>query len=116
MVLALLGLTGWTLSNAGLFWGTVVICIMVPGVLWIVNLQAKTGELSDDWVRVLPIIGPLYIWLFKPATYYRIDTMEMFQKAVHNAVLEVLDEITKDAGVRALSELERKPSMGVLLG
>jgi hypothetical protein len=35
----------------------------------------------------------------------------MFQDAVHNAVLEVVDCITASKGVRALSEAERKPIM-----
>ena len=36
--------------------------------------------------------------------------MSMFQKAVHNAVLEVID-VTAEKGVRALSESDRKPVM-----
>ena len=37
--------------------------------------------------------------------------MLMFQKAVHNAVLEVIDEMTTANGLRALGESERKPIM-----
>ena len=67
--------------------------------------------MNDDFIRVLPILGPLYNWLFKAETYYRIDTTEMFQKAVHNAVLEVIDEMTSAKGLRALGEGDRKPVM-----
>jgi hypothetical protein len=35
----------------------------------------------------------------------------MFQKALHNAVLEVLDELTTANGVRALTDSDRKPVM-----
>jgi hypothetical protein len=35
----------------------------------------------------------------------------MFEKAVHNAVLEVVDRMTASKGIRALSESERKPIM-----
>jgi hypothetical protein len=44
-------------------------------------------------------------------TYYRIDTTLMFQKAIHNAVLEVIDEMTTAKGLRALGEHDRKPVM-----
>lgn len=42
-------------------------------------------------------------------TYYSLDTAQMFQAAVHVAVLEVVDGITKATGSRSLTELERKP-------
>jgi hypothetical protein len=38
----------------------------------------------------------------------------MFQQAVHNAVLEVMDCMTANKGIRALSETERKPIMKAL--
>lgn len=57
----------------------------------------------------LPFIGFIFRWLIKPATYYRIDTALMFQQTIHNAVLEIIDTITKTKGIRALSESERKP-------
>ena len=68
---------------------------------------------SAFWTLVIlvPLLGP---WLFnriRPYTYYRLDTATMFQDSVHSAVLEVLDGITKTKGLRALSELERKPIM-----
>ncbi len=56
--------------------------------------------------QALPIVGPFFA---RRATYYRIDTALMFQSAVHDAVLEVVDELTSAKGLRALSELERKP-------
>ena len=56
-----------------------------------------------------PIIGPVYEILFRPITYYKLDTESMFQAAIHNSVMEVVDEITKAKGLRLLSEIERKP-------
>jgi hypothetical protein len=35
----------------------------------------------------------------------------MFQEAVHNAVLEVVDGMTASKGIRALTESQRKPIM-----
>jgi hypothetical protein len=62
-------------------------------------------------VQELPGIGWLYRTFFKPPTYYRHDTAEMFLGAVHGAVLEVMDCLTTQKGVRAMTEFERKPVM-----
>ncbi|MBI3818857.1 MAG: hypothetical protein HY286_09230 [Planctomycetes bacterium] len=59
----------------------------------------------------LPIIGPVIRFFVKPLTYYRVDTALMFQSAVHTCVQEVLDQLTTAKGIRALTELERKPIM-----
>lgn len=47
-------------------------------------------------------------------TYYRLDTALMFQDSVHSAVLEVIDQATEGKGIRAMSELERKPILSDL--
>ncbi|RKY25060.1 MAG: hypothetical protein DRP62_02215 [Planctomycetota bacterium] len=66
----------------------------------------------------LPLgIGVVIVVLWRLSlrpTYYRLDTALMFQDSVHAAVLEVIDEATEDKGIRALSELEKKPIMGDL--
>ncbi len=62
-----------------------------------------------DFLLSLPILGPMVEALFRPMTYYKIDTALMFQQAIHGAVLEVVDSLTEAKGVRALSEDERKP-------
>lgn len=55
------------------------------------------------------VLGPLMLSFFRRRTYYQIDTALMFQESVHSAVLEVIDGMTSAKGIRALSELERKP-------
>ena len=81
--------------------------------LVIVLLFAIGGVLSENesevYIAVIPIIGTVFEYLFRPMTYYRIDTAFMFQEAVHAAVLEVIDGLTEAKGLRPLSELERKP-------
>ena len=57
----------------------------------------------------IPFLGPALVRIFRPETYYRIDTALMFQELVHASVLEVLDDSTKTQGLRSLTELERKP-------
>lgn len=110
-LVAMLALVSASVSNYGLMNGLLLIVITVPAILYVANGIVTQNELSDDFIRVLPLIGPLYEWLFKPGTYYRIDTMLMFQQAVHNAVLEAVDELTTAKGLRALSEGDRKPIM-----
>jgi len=68
---------------------------------------------SGFWALIahLPVIGPLAQKFLKPLTYYKIDTAMMFQSIVHAAVLDVLDSLTKQKGLRALTESERKPVM-----
>lgn len=110
-IVGLLGVGLWMLSQLGLILGAVVIIVIVFGGLAVANTLAAGGDLNDNVIRALPLLGSLYVWLFKPATFYRIDTMEMFQTAVHNSVLEVIDVMTAEKGVRALSEADRKPIM-----
>jgi len=96
---------------AGMVLGSILFLALLFGGLAVANSNASIGNFDDRVVRALPLIGALYNWLFKPDTYYRIDSMKMFQTAVHNAVLEVIDAMTAEKGLRALSESERKPVM-----
>lgn len=60
-------------------------------------------------VFVFGIIRPLF---FPPRlTYYRIDTAEMFYRAVHNAVIEVIQAQREQLGLRLLTDDETKPIM-----
>lgn len=66
----------------------------------------------------LPLgIGAVIVGLWRLSlrpTYYRLDTALMFQDSVHAAVLEVIGQVTESKGIRALSELEKKPIMSDL--
>lgn len=62
-------------------------------------------------IPVVNVLTMLFMAISKPSTYYQIDTALMFQDSVHNAVLEVLDDITTAQGIRALADGERKPLM-----
>ena len=71
---------------------------------WVVT---KT-PLSKIVVTRLPLFGG---WLAKnlfPITFYKIDTASMFMRLTHDAVLNVIDDITRDAGFRFNND-ERKP-------
>ncbi|MBI1805095.1 MAG: hypothetical protein HY033_10225 [Ignavibacteriae bacterium] len=62
-------------------------------------------------VSAIPLIGQYLLRVFRPQTYYRLDTATMFQESIHGAVVEVLEGRTKAKGLKALSEGERKPIM-----
>ncbi len=84
----------------------------VPAILWILGNALRQGAIpGESTVLAMPLIGWIYAKVFAPPTYYAIDTALMFQQAVHNAVLEVMDSMTANKGIRALSEAERKPIM-----
>ncbi|MDA2932945.1 zinc ribbon domain-containing protein [Acidobacteria bacterium AH-259-D05] len=94
-------------------WGLVIaVLVTLAGLLVTFRLLARpAAETLDYYLLQLPWVGTLYERFFRPITYYRIDTALMFQAAVDGAVKEVIDELTKAKGLRALSELERKPIM-----
>lgn len=57
----------------------------------------------------MPFVGKYLDRAIFAVTYYTIDTEEMFKNSIHTLVLNIVDEITKDKGIRGLTELERKP-------
>ena len=63
----------------------------------------------------IPVLGWLLLVLFFRETYYKVDTRLMFQDAIHSAVLEVVDALTKANGLRELSPTERQPTMQKLM-
>jgi len=74
-----------------------------------VKFMSTAKEGWDDALVAMPFLGSVYERLFRPETYYKMDTALMFQEAIRNSVLEVVDGLTSAKGVRALTELERKP-------
>jgi hypothetical protein len=84
----------------------------VPALLWFLGNALRHGAIKgESTVLAMPLIGWVYERIFAPETYYSVDTALMFQDAVHKAVLDVVDCMTTQNGLRALSEAERKPIM-----
>lgn len=73
---------------------------------WLVQVPDSTLQ---QLLAMIPLLGRLFVRAFRPLTYYQLDTALMFQESVRSAVLEALDQITEAKGLKALSELERKP-------
>jgi len=111
VALALLGATGFgVLAKYGIIPGLFTIGLLIT-LFWSLFRQAVAvgGEWLDENIAEIPIIGPIYESLFRPDTYYRRDTAEMFQRLTHNAVLQSIDEMTTEKGIRGLTDEERKP-------
>lgn len=109
-VIALLVLYSFFTAAFGTFGGIFFLIIGLAVTYAVFNAIATKGSQESN-IKILstPVIGPIYEAIFRPIAYYRIDTALMYQSAIHTAVMEVVDEITKTRGIRALSELERKP-------
>ena len=56
-----------------------------------------------------PLLGSFFSTAIGDNSFYQRDTTKMFQTSIHGAVMDVIDQITKMKGLRALSEGERKP-------
>jgi hypothetical protein len=109
IVFGYLAIAGWFVDKVGIFAGPVTLLFLTPLVLFFMSRLGNQD--ADDFIMSLPLLGSLYRKFFRPITYYRIDTSEMFQQAVRTAVMEVIDQMTAAKGIRALTEMERKPVM-----
>lgn len=71
--------------------------------------QGERKHFIRLFIAAIPFVGKYLERAFFPTTYYLIDTEEMFTASIHMQVLHIVDEITKEKGIRGLTELERKP-------
>ena len=75
------------------------------------------GDIPSGWLAFLYRI-PVISWIayayerfLKPETYYSYDTRMMYQSLIHDAVVNVVDQITEAKGLRSLTDDEKKPKM-----
>lgn len=74
-------------------------------------ISSWQGQLPSLWksmLGALPIIGESLGKSASTKTYYQVDTQQMFISLVHNDILEVIDGMTTEKGVRGLTELDRQ--------
>lgn len=106
-VLLMFGLfMGFGLSLLIPFIGTF---LYFSGLAFSLFVVSNIGGELERWVIGTPVVGWFYRRFVKPPTYFQLDSMLMFQHAVHTAVLEVVDGMTTAKGLRALTADERKP-------
>jgi len=109
IVFGYLSIIGGFMEKVGAFAGPALLVLFVPLILFLMSRMGNQD--ADDFILLLPLIGWLYERLFHPVTYYRLDTSQMFQQSVQNAVMEVVDQVTAGKGFKQLTETERKPIM-----
>jgi len=63
---------------------------------------------TEKLIGSIPFIGGVLARSFFPVTMYRLDSASMYMTYCHDAMVTVLDDITKDIGFR-LPEQDRKP-------
>lgn len=98
-------------SALGFFWGLVVLAGVIAFCVWFIRNAASKGLTDFDAIVLkIPLIGAVYYKFFRPVTFFRYDILLSYTSAVHTAVLEVVDEVTKVKGIR-LTEDQRKPIM-----
>lgn len=89
----------------------------MPMLLGTVGLLIREGAIpAEEAILEIPIVDSLYERTFSPRTYYRLDTALMYQEAVRNAVMQVVDDLRNEKGLRALSEAESRPHVRELAG
>lgn len=101
---------GSTIGNAAVLIGSPLALVVIASYL------NRTREGWDDFLVAIPLLGRAYERLFRPQTYYKIDTAEMFRQAVHGAVLEVVNGMLEAKGLRKLSETDTKPMLKIATG
>lgn len=101
----------------GILLAALLFFVGVPIALFLLGRMVQEGALpgvSEEQVLAMPVLGWLYELLFRPSTYYRLDTALMFQETVRRTVNEVLSDTLSAQGLRSLSEEELRPTMGIL--
>lgn len=99
----------------GLFWGVFFVTAFLVATVWFLRSVISRGLTDVDAALMkLPLFGPVYERFFRATTYYRIDATQMFQQAVHAAVMEAIDQTLSPKAVRPLSEEERRPVLAEL--
>ena len=112
-----LGIAAAMIGNMGIMAGGFLFLVALAVALTVVSQLAGDGTtLPEDAVQSMPAIGALYDKVFRPETYYSLDTTIMFQESVRRAVNTVIAGERSAQGLRALSPDEERPQVRSLLG
>lgn len=80
----------------------------------VVLIAVRAGPALDNLLIRTPIVGYFYERFIRSITYWRVDRTCMYLTAVHNAVMQVMDEVSTAQGIAPLSESSRQPPIGEL--
>jgi hypothetical protein len=103
------------LSKYGWVAALVAFGILITTVWSLMRLATSTRFAKlDEWISMIPWIGPIYETWFHPNTYYRQDTQNMYREAVNRSVREAVGELTTQKGLKPLTEDEFRPILAAL--
>lgn len=87
--------------------------IMIPALFIALGYAISEGmtPIDEEYVLAIPVIGWLYDRLFNPNAYFRMDSAIMYQETVRRAVVEVVNAVKTEHGLKALTEDEAKPNL-----
>lgn len=84
--------------------------IGLPVSLLSLGIAVERGWIGDEeWVLSVPVFGYLYAVVFKPLSYYRLDTAYMFRDSIQAVVGEVINGLREERGLRLLEDDELEP-------
>jgi len=64
------------------------------------NLATLRLHRLDDFIMQLPVFGIVYEVMFRPETYYRIDTRTMYLETMKLVVQRRIEEATGEKGIQ----------------
>jgi hypothetical protein len=112
-VLAALFFTTLIVGAMSVTFGIIFALFGIPSLLVAGGVAVRENYRHVEPVVIsMPLFGKAYRRFINPTTFYTYDTALMFQDAVHNAVVEVIDKSLCAQGLRALAADERKPVNG----
>jgi hypothetical protein len=80
----------------------------------VVMVVIRAGPNLDNLLIGIPVIGYFYERFCRSITYWRVDRTCMYLTAVHSALMQVIDEVSKAQGIAPLSESIRQPPVSNL--
>lgn len=87
---------GFLAGALGVLLGGVWTAIFLLAGLALLAHRIRRGFLGvEPEVCALPVLGPIYDWVFAPANACPSDAAESFSSAIHSAVLEVADGLER---------------------
>ena len=105
-----IGLMAYINSESDIVISIVIVGFLITSLWSMMRLAATdTVKWLDERLYVMPLIGPIYESWFHPLTYFREDQNNMYREVVHRAVLETIDSLSSEKGVKPLTEDEKKP-------
>ena len=88
--------------------------ILYPVILLGTGVAIRQGIIPiEETILDIPVVGYFYTLIFQPLTYHRIDTMIAFHETMHSALMQAVDELTKEKGLVVLTESDRKPVLQI---